>query len=136
MIEKPTELRGFRLHAAVRLRLLGIERPLLTCLPWNALNRLLSVQCVMVLDLSSSTLDRGGLLPITEGQFHVCTRISALLVTLRRLRLRMRALCPEALKPPQHVTKLNITEVLVNLSLWDQGMIFEHSRCCTVRWWS
>lgn len=50
-------------------------------------------------------------------RFHVCTDIAALLTTLQRLRLRMRDICADVLKPLQHSTHLRLNEVLINLSL-------------------
>ncbi|KAK0710363.1 hypothetical protein B0T21DRAFT_376472 [Apiosordaria backusii] len=57
-----------------------------------------------------------------EG-FHVCTSIAALLPTLRRLRLRMRTICADVLKPPQHCTSLSLNEMLINLSLSNESPV-------------
>ncbi|OAL05120.1 hypothetical protein IQ06DRAFT_333335 [Phaeosphaeriaceae sp. SRC1lsM3a] len=73
-------------------------------------------------NLTSLDLDLCGSLLISDqnqeldGEFHACTSIAALLSTLRRLRLRLRIICPDALKPRQHSTNLSLNEVLINLS--------------------
>ena len=67
-----------------------------------------------------------------EG-FHVCTSIAALLTTLRCLRLRMRSICADVLKPRQHSTKLRLNEVLINLSLSYESPLTTsaaHATCC------
>ncbi|KAK4168743.1 hypothetical protein QBC43DRAFT_309597 [Cladorrhinum sp. PSN259] len=53
------------------------------------------------------------------GACQVCTNIAALLTTLRRLRLRMRTICANVLKPQQHSTSLRLNEILINLSTSD-----------------
>jgi len=55
--------------------------------------------------------------------FHVCTSIAALLTTLRRLRLRMRSICADILKPRQHSTSLQLNEILINLSLSNESSL-------------
>ncbi|KAF2658551.1 hypothetical protein K491DRAFT_259428 [Lophiostoma macrostomum CBS 122681] len=68
----------------------------------------------------------------SEG-FHVCTRIAALLTTLRRLRLRMRTICADVLKPRQHSTTLRLNEVLISLSLSNESPLITsaaHAKCC------
>ncbi|KAF1835637.1 hypothetical protein BDW02DRAFT_597127 [Decorospora gaudefroyi] len=67
-----------------------------------------------------------------EG-FHVCTSIAALLTTLRRLRLRIRSICADVLKPRQQNTNLRLNEVLINLSLSDESPLATsaaHATCC------
>jgi hypothetical protein len=67
-----------------------------------------------------------------EG-FHVCTSIAALLTTLRRLRLRMRSICADVLKPLQHSANLRLNEVLINLSLSNESPLTTsavHATCC------
>ncbi|EEP77850.1 predicted protein [Uncinocarpus reesii 1704] len=71
-------------------------------------------------NLASLQLDLCGTRPMpsrTGERFHICTDIAALLPTLQRLRLRMREICPNALKLEQPSTDLRLDEVLVNLSL-------------------
>jgi hypothetical protein len=68
----------------------------------------------------------------SEG-FHVCTSIAALLTTLRRLRLRMRSICANVLKPRQHSTNLRLNEMLINLSLSNKSPLTTsaaHATCC------
>ncbi|KAI1459773.1 hypothetical protein F4805DRAFT_53118 [Annulohypoxylon moriforme] len=67
-----------------------------------------------------------------EG-FHVCTTIAALLTKLRRLRLRMRSICADVLKPSQNSTNLRLNEVLINLSLSNESPQITsaaHATCC------
>ncbi|KAF2801185.1 hypothetical protein K505DRAFT_190426, partial [Melanomma pulvis-pyrius CBS 109.77] len=64
---------------------------------------------------------------------HVCTSIAALLTTLRRLRLRMRSICADVLKPRQHSTNLRLNEMLINLSLSNESPLTTsaaHATCC------
>jgi hypothetical protein len=67
-----------------------------------------------------------------EGS-HVCTSIAALLTTVRRLRLRMRSICADVLKPGQHNTNLRLNEMLINLSLSSESPLTTfaaHATCC------
>jgi hypothetical protein len=67
-----------------------------------------------------------------EG-LHVCTSIAALLTTLRRLRLRMRSICADVLRPGQHSANLRLNEVLINLSLSNDSPLITsaaHATCC------
>ncbi|KAK4664203.1 uncharacterized protein QC763_0083540 [Podospora pseudopauciseta] len=67
-----------------------------------------------------------------EG-IHVCTSIAALLTTLRRLRLRMRSICADVLRTPQHCTDLKLNEMLINLSLSNESPVTTsaaHATCC------
>lgn len=73
-----------------------------------------------------------------EG-FHICTSIAALLTTLRRLRLRMRSICADSLKPHQGSTKLPLSEILINLSLSNESTLTTsaaHATCCLSSIWS
>ena len=54
-------------------------------------------------------------------EVHICTTIATLLATLRRLRLRMRSLCTDVLKPRQCSTSLRLDEMLINLSLSNES---------------
>ncbi|CAI6311245.1 unnamed protein product [Periconia digitata] len=71
-------------------------------------------------NLTSLNLDlcAAELLPQPSSDHHICTTIAALLGTLRYLRLRMRSICPEVLKPQHHITKLHLNEVIINLNLF------------------
>ncbi|KAF2679297.1 hypothetical protein K458DRAFT_422337 [Lentithecium fluviatile CBS 122367] len=67
-----------------------------------------------------------------EG-FHICKSIAALLTTLQRLRLRMRSICADVLKPRQHSTNLRLNEMLINLSLSNESPLTTsaaHATCC------
>ncbi|KAF2746995.1 hypothetical protein M011DRAFT_458990 [Sporormia fimetaria CBS 119925] len=54
---------------------------------------------------------------------HTCPLVAGLLGTLRCLRLRLRRICPDALRPWKHLegTKLPLEEALVNLSLTNES---------------
>jgi hypothetical protein len=86
----------------------------------STIKALLSVENLTVLELDlCGTL----LMPRHEHRddFHICTSIGALLPTLRRLRLRMRSICPDVLRPQHHDTSLRLSEVLINLSLSNES---------------
>jgi len=79
---------------------------------------LLSVSNLTVLDLDlcgSPSRSRGD--QVLGQEFHICSSIAKHLTTLQRLRLRVRRLCPDALKPQENSSNLRLNEVLVNLSL-------------------
>lgn len=68
----------------------------------------------------------------SEGS-HFCTSIAALLTTLLRLRLRMRSICADVLKPRQHGTNLRLNDMLINLSLSNESPLTTsaaHATCC------
>lgn len=85
----------------------------------SAIRSFLSVDGLMALDLDL----RGTSLSKPPGcgssdDFHICKSIGVLLTTLTSLRLRMRDICTEVLKPkPHHGSKLRLSEVIINLSL-------------------
>jgi hypothetical protein len=56
------------------------------------------------------------------AETHVCTSIAALLTTLRRLRLRIRTICPDVLKSQQHSTNLRLDDVIINLSVQNDSV--------------
>jgi hypothetical protein len=57
-----------------------------------------------------------------DGQCsHICSNIAAHLTNLRTLRLRMRDICPDVIKPQTSSTRLRLEEVLINLSLDDKS---------------
>ncbi|KAI1441524.1 hypothetical protein F5Y02DRAFT_294216 [Annulohypoxylon stygium] len=114
-----------------RLRMIRIQasserHPLLPHLPrrdylsLSTVRALLSVENLTVLELD---LCGTHLMPRQEhgDDFHVCTSIGALLTNLRRLRLRMRSICPDVLRPQHHDTDLRLSEVLINLSLSEKS---------------
>jgi hypothetical protein len=90
---------------------------------------ILSTKNLTILDL-----DLCGILPRRrKGNCHICTSVAALLATLRRLRLRLREICPDALNPPEHDAKIRLNEVLVNLSLSRESPLTRsaiHARRC------
>lgn len=80
------------------------------------MNALLSLDNlgVLVLDISCSLLNVSG----QQGDgHHICPAISALLLTLRTLHLRMRNICPDVLNLPDTNDSLRLSVVVVNLSL-------------------
>ncbi|KAH7356025.1 hypothetical protein BKA66DRAFT_515753 [Pyrenochaeta sp. MPI-SDFR-AT-0127] len=107
--------------------------------------RILRIQATMRAFLSASNiasleLDLCGtqLIPHQSQEhgegFHVCTTIAALLTTLRRLRLRMRSICADILKPQQYSTNLRLNEILINLSLSNESPLSTsavHATCCS-----
>ncbi|KAK2593175.1 hypothetical protein QQS21_009104 [Conoideocrella luteorostrata] len=70
---------------------------------------------VLVLDLSISFLNSSG--GQGDDGCHICPVIGALLVRLRTLHLRLRNVCPNALKPQDPSGSLRLSAVVVNLSL-------------------
>lgn len=110
----------------IRIQALSERHPLLPHLPrrdylsLSTMRALLSVENLAVLELDlCGTL----LVPRQDHRddHHVCTSIGALLITLRRLRLRMRSNCTDVLKPQHHGTSLRLSEVLINLSLSNES---------------
>lgn len=81
---------------------------------------LLSAQNLTVLDLDlfGAFLEER---PGTEHRrkYHVCTAIGALLTQLTRLRLRMYNICTEALRPHTSDDGLRLSEVVVNLAMYN-----------------
>ncbi|KAM0545645.1 hypothetical protein ACHAPJ_011261 [Fusarium lateritium] len=77
---------------------------------------LLSVEnlSILVLDLSGSSLISPGQ---QEDERHICSSIGALLRTLRTLHLRMRSICPDVLQTQDLDSTLQLSTVVVNLSL-------------------
>jgi len=110
----------------IRIQASSENHPLLPHLPrrdylsLSTIRALLSVKNLMVLELD---LCGTFLIPRQEHRdgFHVCTSISALLTTLRRLRLRMRSICADVLRLQHHDTSLRLSEVLINLSLSNES---------------
>ncbi|QPH16402.1 hypothetical protein C2857_001036 [Epichloe festucae Fl1] len=72
---------------------------------------------VLVLDLSVGFLKVPG--EQGDGCHHICPAIGALLHKLETLHLRMRSICPDALKPcgPSGSGSLSLSRVAINLSL-------------------
>jgi hypothetical protein len=87
-------------------------------LPLPTMQALLLVENlrVLVLDLSTG-------FPNSTGQqgndHHICPAIGALLCTLRTLHLRMRSICPDVLVPRDPNISLQLSEVVINLSLME-----------------
>ncbi|KAJ2985588.1 hypothetical protein NUW58_g5448 [Xylaria curta] len=85
---------------------------------------------VLVLDLSVSFLNPSG----EQGKgLHICPAIGTLLRTLQMLHLRMPSICPDVLKPLNPDGSLNLSTVVINLSLITNqpGTTFAaHSKRC------
>ncbi|OAR02950.1 hypothetical protein LLEC1_07652 [Akanthomyces lecanii] len=93
---------------------------------------LLSVDhlAALVLDLPVGFCDSS---EYQEAGCQLCPTIGALLGNLQSLQLRVRTICPNALKPQSHSHSLPLTKVVVNLSLstnlpWQTSAI--HSKRC------
>lgn len=82
-----------------------------------ALIPLLSVGHLTSLDLDTISTGIDG--ASSRPAAHLCEDISALLPTLRRLRCRMRKICPRILSPPGDGTLSTLEEVIINLNLGD-----------------
>ena len=134
MIKHSPKLRILRIQAASERSAIQRPRPDYLFLP--TIHVFLSST-----NLTSLELDLSGtqLLPRPDQEhsegLHMCTRIAALLTTLRRLRLRLRTICPDVLKPTQHSTKLRLSELLINLSLYHEAPQYHntrngHATCC------
>jgi hypothetical protein len=114
-IRQSPRLRVFRLRATTQMH---PRFPILNYSNYMDRDTLLSVSNLTVLDL-----DLGGGPNIVRRaqehgeEFHLCAIVAKLLTTLQYLRLRMRSICADALKPHEHSTSLRLKEVLVNLSL-------------------
>ena len=118
--KKSRKLRAIRLQASSESHPLLPHLPRRDYLSLSTIRVLLSVENLTVLELDlCGTL----LIPRPEHRddFHICTSIGALLSTLRRLRLRMRSICADVLRPQHHETNLRLSEVLINLSLSNES---------------
>ncbi|RSL69575.1 hypothetical protein CEP53_002204 [Fusarium sp. AF-6] len=105
----------------------------------NALISLLNVGHLTCLEFDTISTGIGGPSRGTGGPsyretFHLCDNINALLPTLRRLRCRMRKICPRVLIPPGDDTLSNLEEVIINLNLNDPNRRtpLQHSHRCGI----
>ena len=101
-------------------------------LPLPTMQALLSVDNlrVLVLDLPSGLLNSSGQ---EENDTHICPAIGALLCTLQTLRLRMRSICPDVLRSRGPNDRLQLSEVVINLSLIEylpRGRTASESKRC------
>ncbi|KAH7268804.1 hypothetical protein B0J15DRAFT_233003 [Fusarium solani] len=98
----------------------------------DALVPLLSVSHLTCLEFDTVCTGIGG--ASSRPGSHICENISALLPTLRRLRCRMRKICPRILKPPGEGTISSLEEVIINLNLGDlsQHALPQHSYRCGI----
>lgn len=109
------KLRTLRIQARIAPPLDPLDRPE-DYLSLRSMQALLSVENLkfLVLDLCGSSL-------ILSGQkgnnCHFCPAIGTLLRSLRTLHLRLHNICPDVLKPPDTNGCLNLSEVVINLSL-------------------
>ncbi|KAK4112799.1 hypothetical protein N656DRAFT_789437 [Canariomyces notabilis] len=120
--QEPNALQFHRLHT-LRIRAWGFPCPqpfdsAEDNLPLPTMQALLLVENlrVLVLDLSTGFLNSTG----QQGNdHHICPAIGALLCTLRTLHLRMRSICPDVLIPRDPNISLQLSEVVINLSLME-----------------
>ncbi|KAI0003583.1 hypothetical protein F4779DRAFT_601457 [Xylariaceae sp. FL0662B] len=119
-VKKSPSLRMMRIRASSERHPLFPHLPRRDYLSLSTIGVLLSVENLTVLELD---LCGTRLVPRQEhgDDFHICTSISALLTTLRRLRLRMRSICADVLRPQRDDTSLRLSEVLINLSLSNES---------------
>jgi hypothetical protein len=133
-VQQARKLRILRIHASVELRPQDLQFQRRHYLFQSTICDLLSAGNLTSLEIDlcgTETLpDR---LHQQEKTLHVCASIGSLLTTLRSLRLRMRHLCADVLKPPSHGTTLRLSKVLINLSLSNESPLVSsaaHARCC------
>jgi len=109
----------------IRIQASSEHHPMLPSLPRRdylsipTIRALLSAKNLTVLELDTC----GTRLIPRQGcnDFHICEIIGELLATLRRLRLRMRSICADVLRPQNNIINLHLTEVLINLSLSNES---------------
>ena len=122
IVQVSRRLRIMRIQASSERHPLIPHLPRRDYLSASSIRTFLSVRNLTVLDLDlCGTLLVPGRGHDDENDFHVCMSIGALLTTLRRLRLRMRSICADVLKPQHHDTSLRLSEVLINLSLSNES---------------
>jgi hypothetical protein len=98
-----------------------------------SLETLLSIKTLtdLELDLVGTQLwaDHG----MRSSNSHICPIIGGLLVTLKRLRLRLRSICYAAITPPDGSTNLHLNDMVINLSLSNESPFITsatHSMAC------
>ena len=116
LVQECPKLRTVRIHAASEIYPINMPLPRHNYLTRPGIKPFLSIKNLTVLDLdlcgSSLLSHQGGAI-----SFHICPDIGALLTVLRRLRLRMRRICADVLRPPDHGSSLPLEEVIINLDL-------------------
>ena len=114
LAKKSRKLHSVRIKAAII-----VCDPSCGYLSASTIRSFLPVDNLMALDLDfrgTSLSNRPGY--ENSDDIHICKSIGVLLTTLTRLRLRMRDICTDALKPKNHPgSKLRLKEVIINLSL-------------------
>ncbi|KAM0421358.1 hypothetical protein ACHAPT_010893 [Fusarium lateritium] len=134
ILQDCTNLGRVEFHARQERRIWNVVRR--EYLTSASLARLLSVGHLTCLEVD--TAGSGFCESNKRFRSHICDDISALLPTLRRLRCRMRRICPKILVPPEDGPFANLEEVIINLSLTE--LPSERSRRCgnfptgSVRW--
>jgi hypothetical protein len=120
-----TNLEAIQLKALPECRLTFANFPRWNYLHAGTLNYLHAgtlVNLLAVNNLTTLELDTWGTHLIMRNgggeNTHICLSISALLPNLRRLRLRMRSVCPIALRAPPGDSGICLAELIVNLSLY------------------
>ncbi|KAL9083744.1 MAG: hypothetical protein Q9165_008410 [Trypethelium subeluteriae] len=133
LVQGCPKLRTVRVHASnkIPIRFMLVSRHNYLTLP--GIKPLISVKNLTSLDLDlcgSSLLSHPG----GHLSFHICPEIAALLTVLMRLKLCMREICADVLRPPDHKSGLRLSEVIINLDLTEESKIAtasQHSMSCT-----
>ncbi|KAI9901729.1 hypothetical protein N3K66_003546 [Trichothecium roseum] len=89
--------------------------------PPATIGALLSAENLTVLELDLFGVFLTGRQFDRRHDYHVCTTIGALLTQLTRLRLRMYSICTEALRPQTPDDGLRLSEVVVNLGMYNDS---------------
>ncbi|KAF2431723.1 hypothetical protein EJ08DRAFT_586820 [Tothia fuscella] len=117
----------------LRIRTLSENHPaLLFCprrnyLSTSTMRSFLSLESLTVLELDLCGTELISEEDATDST-HICPLIGALLTSLQCLRLRMRRICADALRPLNQDSVLRLSEVIINLRLYEhEGPIMTHS---------
>ncbi|OAL56977.1 hypothetical protein IQ07DRAFT_582256 [Pyrenochaeta sp. DS3sAY3a] len=128
------KLRSLRIHATSELHpghlILGRRSYLI----FPRIRDLITIENLtsLELDLCGTQLKQGDGFWRAQGN-HICPQIAMLLKRLHRLRLRLRCICPEAIRLPQDTSNLRLEEMIINLSIYYESAIIQSvyhaSRC-------
>lgn len=128
------KLRSLRIHATSELHpghlILGRRSYLI----FPRIRDLITIENLtsLELDLCGTQLKQGDGFWRGQGN-HICPQIAMLLKSLHRLRLRLRCICPEAVRLPQDTSNLRLEEMIINLSIYYESAIiksvYHASRC-------
>jgi hypothetical protein len=119
-------LRNCEKLEAIQLKALREYRPHLANHPRrDYLHARTLANLLAVNNLTTLELDTWGTYLVTRNgreSIHICLSISALLANLRRLWLRMRSVCPIALRAPPGDSGICLAELIINLSLYGDSL--------------